>query len=85
MDVGGDRAEYPFQALLRERNSAARFVHTGVESATERYAPATAAHPCAVFCMDCIGKPKKMELYEWIGPPVEVGQFVLFLARGPTR
>jgi hypothetical protein len=70
IDISRNQLEYPFQALLRERNPAVRFWHTGVGNA---------ARPCAVFCPDCAGVPGKAALYSDIGPPIEIGHFLLFL------
>jgi hypothetical protein len=74
IDISQNPLEYPFQALLRERNPNVRFVHTGMENASAR--------PCAVLCLDCAGIQKKIALYSPIGPPVEIGRFLLFL---PSR
>ena len=81
LDVGGDRAEYPFQALVRERNPAVRFVHTGVENRSARYEPSVPPRPCAVLCFECADEGRKIARYESIGPPAVLGRFVLFLAR----
>ncbi len=81
IDISENQLEYPFQALLRERNPEVKFVHTGVENATTRYAPPNAPEPCAVLCPDCIGNQKKLALYGWIGPPVTIGRFLLFLPK----
>ena len=43
IDIRYNTLEYPFQALLRERNPRVRFTHVG---------PA-----CAVFCLDCPRRP----------------------------
>jgi hypothetical protein len=43
IDIRYNTLEYPFQALLRERNPRVRFTHVG---------PA-----CAVLCIDCPGRP----------------------------
>jgi hypothetical protein len=67
IDITENQLEYPFQALLRERNPNIRFVH----------APA-APPPCAVLCPDCIGNQKKLDFYRAYGPPVEIGRFLLF-------
>jgi hypothetical protein len=79
IDIGQNQLEYPFQAILRERNPAVRFMHTGVKNASARYIPAGQPLPCAVFCPDCAGIPRKMALYGDLGPPVEIGHFLLFL------
>jgi hypothetical protein len=79
LDISANQLEYPFQVLLRERNPAVRFVHTGVTNASARYAAAGAPPPCAVLCPDCSGDPRKVALYSAIGPPVEIGRFLLFV------
>jgi hypothetical protein len=81
IDISQNTLEYPFQALLRERNPNVRFVHTGVENASLRYAPQDPPRPCAVLCLDCAGIEKKIALYAPIGPPIEIGRFLLFLGR----
>jgi hypothetical protein len=79
IDISQNPLEYPFQALLRERNPNVRFAHTGVENASLRYAPQDPPRPCAVLCLDCAGIQQKIALYAPIGPPVEIGRFLLFL------
>jgi hypothetical protein len=79
LDISENQLEYPFQALLRERNPRVHFVHTGVVNASARYAPADSPPPCAVLCPDCIGNQQKIALYREIGPPIEIGRFLLFL------
>jgi hypothetical protein len=81
LDISQNQLEYPFQALLRERNPKVRFLHTGVDNASARYAEAGAAPPCAVLCPDCIGNQRKIALYREIGPPLEIGRFLLFLKK----
>ncbi|HMC59188.1 MAG TPA: hypothetical protein VKJ01_08360, partial [Candidatus Solibacter sp.] len=81
IDIGENQLEYPFQALLRERDREVRFVHTGVENASVRYAPPNPPQPCAVLCADCIGNQKKIAMYSSIGPPAEIGRFLLFLSQ----
>ena len=82
IDINRNQLEYPFQALLRERNPAVRFQHTGVENASARYIPADQPRPCAVFCPDCAGISRKLAQYSDIGPPTEIGHFLLFLRAG---
>jgi hypothetical protein len=81
IDISQNPLEYPFQALLRERNPGVRYVHTGVENASARYGATDPPRPCAVLCLDCAGIEKKIALYAPIGPPVEIGRFLLFLPR----
>jgi hypothetical protein len=81
IDISQNTLEYPFQALLRERNPNVRFMHTGVENASLRYAAKDPPQPCAVLCLDCAGIQKKIALYAPLGPPVEIGRFLLFLSR----
>jgi hypothetical protein len=71
IDISEFALEYPFQVLLRERRPQVRFVHTGV--------PGAESHPCAVLCLECAGKEKKVAMYSGVGPPVEIGRFMLFL------
>lgn len=85
IDINQNQVEYPFQALLRERNPAVRFVHTGVENASARYTPSGQRRPCAVFCPDCAGIPRRIALYSPIGPPVTLGHFLLFRAILPAK
>ncbi len=66
IDIRRNQLEYPFQALLRERNPAVSFVH----------APAPA---CAVLCLDCAGDPASLARYSHLGPPIPIGQFLLYL------
>ena len=81
LDISENQLEYPFQALLRERNPKVRFVHTGVANASARYAAAGAPPPCAALCPDCIANQQKIALYRGIGPPIEIGRFLLFLKK----
>jgi hypothetical protein len=81
MDISENQLEYPFQALLRERNPQVHFVHTGVTNASARYAIAGAPPPCAVLCPDCIANQQKIAFYGDIGPPIEIGRFLLFLKK----
>ena len=70
IDISQNTLEYPFQALLRERRPGVQFVHTGV--------PGAVARPCAVLCLDCAENEKKMALYSGFGPPIRIGQFLLY-------
>jgi hypothetical protein len=81
LDISENQLEYPFQALLRERNPRVRFVHTGVANASARYADTGTPPPCAVLCPDCIANQRKIALYRDIGPPIEIGRFLLFLKK----
>jgi hypothetical protein len=81
LDISQNQLEYPFQALLLERNPDVRFVHMGVENRSARYAPPERPHPCAVLCPDCAGIQKKIALYNAVGPPIVIGHFLLFLGQ----
>jgi hypothetical protein len=72
IDITENQLEYPFQALLRERNPQVRFVHT-VPAVPNQ------PRPCAVLCPDCIANQQKIALYRDIGAPIEIGRFLLFL------
>ena len=80
IDISRNQLEYPFQALLLERNPTVRFVHTGVENASARFYPAIRPQVCAVFCPDCAGLTDKVARYSSIGPPITLEHFLLFLA-----
>jgi hypothetical protein len=80
IDISRNQLEYPFQALLLERNPNVRFVHTGVENASARYYPANRPQVCAVFCPDCAGLADKVGRYSGVGPPITLEHFLLFLA-----
>ena len=79
IDISRFQLEYPFQALLRERNPGVEFVHVGVENESVRYQRAPAA-VCAVLCMDCAGSPELIERYGSVGRPVQINRFMLFFA-----
>jgi hypothetical protein len=56
-------------------------VHTGVTNASARYLSAGTPLPCAVLCPDCIANQQKIALYREVGPPIEIGRFLLFLEK----
>jgi len=85
LDISQNQLEYPFQALLRERNPQVRFEHTGVENASARYYAAQRMQPCVVLCPDCEGNQKKIAMYRSIGPPETVGHFLLFIGDATDR
>jgi hypothetical protein len=70
--------EYPLQALLRERNPAVQFVHTGVTNQSSRYPQPVAARPCAVVCLDCADDAPRRELYRNFSESSQAGRFVMF-------
>ena len=84
IDSSSDQPEYVFEALLRERKPAVRFLHTGVENASSRYYPATPPRPCAVLCLDATGSRQKIARYGAISPPIPLGRFLLFLFLPPN-
>lgn len=77
IDSNEFQLEYPFQALLREVRPSVEFVHTGVKNASLKYDRPTT--PCAVLCMDCAGKPERLNLYRGFAKMVQARNFVLFL------
>jgi hypothetical protein len=85
IDISRNQLEYPFQAILLERNPRVRFVHTGVTNISARYSPPGQPQPCAVLCPDCQGDARKISLYSSLGPPVEIGRFLLFRAILPAK
>lgn len=79
IDINNFQLEYPLQALLREAAPRVRFLHTGVENPSRRYAPPAADAPCAVACLDCLGDTKRLELYRQFPNRVTAGKFVVLL------
>ena len=80
IDSSENQLEYPFQVLLRQRAPGVRFVHTGVENPSARFADPHASAPCAVLCLDCLGNRQKVALYRQISDPQAIGRFLLFLS-----
>jgi len=68
-DITYNHVEYPFLALVKQLNPRVRFVHADVPGA---------APPCVVLCLDCAGHEEKRLRYAPLGPPVEVGRFLVF-------
>jgi hypothetical protein len=81
IDITNLTLEYPLQALLRDRNPAATFLHTGVQNASARYAPPVSAPACAVACLDCAGDAKRLSLYKDFPIHVPIDRFVILLGR----
>jgi 4-amino-4-deoxy-L-arabinose transferase-like glycosyltransferase len=77
IDINNLQLEYPIQALLRERNPAIQFVHTGVSGPAAKYA--RPEKPCAVLCLDCAGDPARSAEYREYGPVQPIGKFLLFV------
>jgi hypothetical protein len=79
IDINDFQLEYPLQALLREAAPEVRFVHTGVDNASRRYAPPVTGAPCAIACLDCLGDTRRLELYRDFPRRVTAGKFVVLL------
>ena len=79
IDTSRNSLEYPFQALLLERNPKILFFHMGVENASARYAKPDQPRACAVLCIECAGDQKKIEAYRSTGPAIGIDRFLLFL------
>lgn len=76
---------YPFQALLLEKHPETRFVHTGVTNVSLKYKPRYSGDPCAVLCIDCVDLPGKGKPYAYLGKPLVIGRFLLFLRQEPDK
>ena len=87
IDANHLQLEYPFQALLLNRDSTVHFTHVGVENASEKYRPPDEAVPCAVLCLACEGDADRINRYRHIGSLQEIGKLLLFLSpsEGGTR
>jgi hypothetical protein len=48
VDINDLQLEYPFEALLRERNPKIQFVHVNVTNASKKYERPGALHPCVI-------------------------------------
>ncbi len=79
IDISRLQIEYPLEALLRERDSRVRFLHTGVENASSRYRQPVSGAACAVICLDCAGDADRARLYAAFGHRETAGKFVVFL------
>jgi len=79
IDISQNPLEYLFQALLRERNPAVALHTHGRGERLAALRSKNPPRPCAVLCLDCAGIEKKVALYAPIGPPIEIGRFLLFL------
>jgi hypothetical protein len=80
IDTSRNHVQYPYMALLRQRLQAIRFVETGVNNPSTRYASrATPQKPCAVFCPDCADDAAKVAQYRAAyGEPQVFGRVLLF-------
>jgi hypothetical protein len=83
IDITNLQLEYPLQALLRDRRPGTRYVHTGVQNVSNRYAPSINENPCAVVCLDCLGDPKRQSLHSGFLQSTQIDRFVVFMG-GPV-
>lgn len=79
IDISQFQLEYPYEALLVERDPEIRFVHAGVDNISRRYEPKFAPRPCAVLCMNCAGNDERRKLYADRGEPTDIHGFLLYL------
>jgi hypothetical protein len=77
IDITNFQLEYPLEALLREIRPRVRFVHTGVENVSARYAQPVNGPVCAVVCFNCAGDERRLGLYKGFGVRTVDGKFVL--------
>ena len=83
IDTNQMELEYPFMALLLQRNPHYKFRHTDVRNASRRYAPLDPLPPCAILCLHCAPDRQRAQgKYSEFGPPNEIGRQLLFLRRG---
>ena len=78
IDIHEFPLEYPFQALMRERKPDVQFDHTGVNNESTKYARRQPNRACAVLCMDCAGKPDRLNRYHDFPKVSQAGEFVMF-------
>ena len=69
IDISHFHVEYPFQALLRGRKPSVRFIHSDVVD----------GGACAVVCMECASNQSRIDRYAALGPPMQIGRFLLFV------
>jgi hypothetical protein len=81
VDITMNHVEYPFQVLLREKDPAVRFLHTGVQNASAKYGQNGNERPCAVLCLDCAGVERKEKEYQAMGEIHRIGRFLLVMDR----
>jgi hypothetical protein len=81
IDITNLQLEYPLQALLREKKPTTRFVHTGVQNESARYAQPIDKKPCAVACLDCVPVPARLLVYGDFPVNVRIGNFMIFLTQ----
>ncbi|HKD07435.1 MAG TPA: hypothetical protein VKB79_16150 [Bryobacteraceae bacterium] len=79
IDVSDFQLEYPFQALLRQRNPSVQFVHTRVDNASRKYPNPVAHPPCAIVCLECAADQKRLALYAAFGGQKSAGQTIVFI------
>jgi 4-amino-4-deoxy-L-arabinose transferase-like glycosyltransferase len=79
LDLSEHQIEYPLLALLRERDQDIHFRHIHVRNPSARYADPGLTEPCAAVCMECAGRPDKLELYRDYPRPFEKDGFLVFL------
>ena len=83
IDITNLQLEYPLQALLRERQPEARFVHAGVDNVSAGYRQPVQQPPCAIVCLDCARDASRLRCYSDFGPSRRAGEFVIFLRPPP--
>ncbi|MGH9613506.1 MAG: hypothetical protein ACRD4P_10535 [Bryobacteraceae bacterium] len=84
IDASQFQLEYPFEALLLERDRSYRFTHVGVKNVSAKYTARDPVRPCAILCLRCAGLQAKVDRYRSVGAPVQIGDFLLFTQAGDS-
>ena len=83
VDAGINQLEYPFEALVLEREPDVHFTHVGVSNPSEHYRKPGDFEPCVVWCPDCAGIPEKLTMYRGQSNCEISEEFVVF--SGPRQ
>ena len=72
--------EYPFLALLLERDPRFVFQHLDVRNASVRYKRPNEPLPCTILCLHCAAESPTLRVrYPHFRPPLSIGKHLIFL------